>query len=285
MTGTDLFASGAELPAYLQGELDDVTKAIIGSSGGTGGKRISIKGSVFRQIIDGKEVQVNEDRALNLVIVNTSAEIHRTYYAAQYKEGEFQAPQCWSENGTTPHEKAIKPQSNACATCEQNIAGSGNGNSRACRYSRRIAVVLEGDISGDVYAMSLPATSLFGKGEPKKLPFEAYARYLGGNKVPVTAVVTEARFDPNSTGPKLTFRAIKPLEPEEWAKCSEQKETPDALQAVAVPNYADWGDTGDDPETQKASPKKAAGPKKRTTISPAPIEKNKIESTLEGWDD
>jgi hypothetical protein len=278
--GKELFKSGAQLPSYLDGEMDDVTKAIVGT-GGTGGKRISIRGSVFRQVIDGKETEVNENRFMNLVVVSSSVNVHRTYYKGKYSSGEFQAPVCWSEDGKVPVSTVVDKQSTSCATCEMNIAGSGQGTTRACRFSRRIAVVLEGDMGGNVYSMSLPAKSLFGKGEAKKLPFEAYVRFLATNKVPVTAVVTEARFNPKESVPVLIFKPIRPLKEEEWKVCSAQKETEDAKQAVAIPKYANWADNGDDPETHREE----EAPKKRTTIDPVPVMKDKIESTLEGWDD
>ena len=43
------------LPSYLKNmELDDATKALMGSGGGTSLKRISIKGGVWRMYMDGK---------------------------------------------------------------------------------------------------------------------------------------------------------------------------------------------------------------------------------------
>ncbi len=49
---------------------------------------------------------------------------------------------------------------------------------------------------------------------------------------PVTAVVTEMRFDTSSATPKLTFRAVRPLSVEELAESKAQGESADALAAV-----------------------------------------------------
>jgi len=284
MSDMTLFDNGAALPAHLaNAELDDATKALMGGGGG-GGKRISIKGSVFRMIANGEEVAVNEDRAMNFAIVKVSKHIHRTYYAGKYEEGVFSAPACWSEDGQKPHADATDAQSSTCATCEQNVGGSGEGTSRACKYSRRVAVVLEGDMEGDVYSVALPATSIFGKGEANKLPLEAYAKFLGGHNVPVTAVLTEARFDTASPVPKLTFKAVRPLTDDEWATISSQGETPDALQAIAIPSFAAWKDNGDDPETSK--PKAESAPKKKASKKKAEASEGEdIAAILDEWDD
>ena len=287
MTEKSLFkVEGAKLPDYLTGELDDIAKSIVGPRR-TGGKHISIKGSVFRQYIDGEEKKVSEDRAMNVVIVNCSTHVQRTFYADVYEEGAGTPPACWSEDGMVPHNTVPAKQSESCAVCEKNIAGSGRGTSRACKYSRRVAVVLEGDLSGYVYAMQFPATTIFGKGEPKKLPFEQYIKALAEKRVPVTAVVTEIKFDPSSATPKLTFRAIKPLEADEWALCGKQGATEDSVTAVEAPKYAQWiasKDTGD-PETTPEPVAVAETPTKRAKIAPVPIAKNKIEAELDGWDD
>lgn len=74
------------LPSYLKElELDDVTKSLMG--GGSGGiKRISIKGGVWRMMVNGKEIAKNEERSMNVVIVNAAPKVSRTFYLKQYSE-------------------------------------------------------------------------------------------------------------------------------------------------------------------------------------------------------
>lgn len=229
--GLTLFKGG--LPSFLTNtEMDETTKSLMGGPSG-GVKRISVKGNMFRMISNGEEVAVNEDRAMNIIIVKAASHIARTYYGGQYREGESVSPDCWSSDGMKPDSKTPTPQSSKCDSCPQNIKGSGQGESKACRYSRKLAVVLDGDVDGDVYQLSLAATSIFGKGEDGKLPLEAYARFLATHNVPVTAVVTEMRFDTKSPVPKLTFKAVRGLTEGEWESCRTQAETSDATEAVA----------------------------------------------------
>lgn len=234
---------GKQLPAYLQNaEVDAVTKALAG--GGASGRRISIKGSVFRMIVDGKQVAENEDRAMNVVVVAAAPTINRQYYKGVYEEGVATAADCYSEDGKTPAKDSKERQSASCDTCPQNIAGSGQGESRACRYQQRLAVVLDGDLEGPVYQLALPATSLFGKGEPngKKMPLQAYARHLASNGVPITAVVTEMRFDTAAATPKLTFSPVRPLTEAEFATSQEQGNSVDAQQAIKLTVFKQDGE-------------------------------------------
>ena len=232
MSDLALFSQGGNtLPAHLRNlELDATTKALMG--GGGTGKRISIRGGVFRMIVGGKEVAQNDERAMNVVVVRSAEKTSRQYYAGTYVEGQNSAPSCSSNDGVTPDKGVKDPQSTNCASCQQNIKGSGQGDSRACRFNQRIAVALENNLSGDVYQLSLPGQSIFGTGDNGKMPLQQYAKFLGGHGIPVTAVVTEMRFDTSSATPKLTFRAVRRLSVEELAESKSQGESPDALAAV-----------------------------------------------------
>jgi hypothetical protein len=235
MSEMTLFSKGGNtLPAHLKNlQLDATTKALMGGSGGSGGKRISIRGNVFRMMVDGKEIAQNEDRAMPIIIAAANANVSRTYYAGTYQEGQAMAPACWSNDGVTPDIKSDQPQASKCASCPQNIKGSGQGDSRACRFSQRLAVLLENDIRGDIYQLTLPAQSIFGAAENGKMPLQSYAKFLGSHGLPVTAVVTEMRFDTASATPRLTFKAIRPLTEEELSMAQEKGQSAEAKAAIA----------------------------------------------------
>jgi hypothetical protein len=231
MSNITLFKNGTvALPEYLR-QADDLTKML---AAGGDNKQISIKGGVWRMMVGGEEVAKNEDRAMNFVIVGAAPKVHRTFFMDKYEDGKIVEPTCWSSDGTTPNEEvpAATRQSANCATCKQNVAGSGEGQSRACRYSRRLAVVLENDISGNVYRLQLPAKSMFGKTDGDKMPLDAYTKFLAGHNVPVTGVVTEARFDTSEAVPVLRFRAVRPLAETEWVQVKVAAASEDAKRAV-----------------------------------------------------
>lgn len=286
------------LPAHLKvAELDDTTKALMGDTGG-GSKRISIEGGVWRMLINGKEVALREERSLNVVIVAASSKVSRTYYAGVYKKGEKTPPDCWSANGDFPDNSVAEPQSKSCATCPQNIKGSGQGDSRACRYSQRIAAVLDNDIGGEVYQLTLPATSIFGEGEAGKWPLQMYAKMIGAKGVPITAVVTEMRFDTASSTPKITFKPVRFLESNEIAVAIEQGKSESAMRAITmvVPKKQD----SNAPKLEAPAPTPAPAPKaeakpveveeveepvKRTAKKEEPAPKKDLSKVLAEWDD
>jgi hypothetical protein len=229
MSNMTLFKSGSVIPDYLREASDATTKDIAGSSGG---KQISIKGGVWRMVVGGEEVAKNEERSMNIVVISAGKGVSRTFYADKYEEGKDIKPSCWSAEGVVPNEEVQEPQSKTCATCPQNIEGSGEGKSRACRYSKRLAVALENDVGGNIYRLSVPAKSYFGKADGDKMPLQAYGKFLSGHGIPITGVVTEARFDTSEAVPVLKFRAVRPLAREEWELAKAQSLTEDAMQAV-----------------------------------------------------
>ena len=281
------------LPSYLKDlQLDATTKALMGGSGGGEMKRISIKGGVWRMMVNGKEIAKNEDRAMNVVIVAAAEKVSRTFYAKQYSEGgEVTAPDCWSADGEVPDAKAADPQSKRCIDCPKNVKGSGQGESRACRYSQRLAVVLANDVKGDVLQLTLPAASIFGSGEPGKWPLQTYAKMLGSKGVPITAVVTEMRFDTSSATPKLTFKPIRVLEPAEHEMAIEQGKTTAAQRAITMTvAEADGAKVAAPvvPKLTKAEPvaEVIEEPVKRTAKKEeAPAEKKDLSKILDEWDD
>ena len=238
--------SGSAVPSHIANrELSKTTLALAGASSGSSTKRISIEGGVFRMMVGGKEVAKNTDRSMNVAIVSTAPANSRIYYdpSVPYVRGQASAPTCSSTDGNKPNPGTKTPQAASCATCPQNIAGSGNGDSRACRYQRRLAVVLEGDMSGDVYQVILPATSIFGKGQgTQQLPLEAYARMLHGNRVGVDSVITKMEFDTDSSTPKLVFSPVRFLEENEQDIVDRQSDTPEAEHAIGLNAYQ--ADTG-----------------------------------------
>jgi hypothetical protein len=254
----------AQLPAFARkGVISDAAKALAGG-GGQSGKRISIKGGVFRLIADGKEVASIEDRYLDVVIVNTAPKVSRTYYAGTYVEGQATAPTCWSADGDKPDASVKKPQCANCAQCPQNVKGSGQGDSRACRFSQRLAVVLANDMEGDVMQLTLAATSIFGRAEGENRPLQEFARQLLAQGVDPTMLITRMKFDTKAPVPKLFFKPMRWLSDEEYATTSEKGTSPDAIKAItmtvsqqdgvqpAAP--ADFGMEGAPPKAAKAKP-------------------------------
>ena len=275
MSNVMLFNS-SNVPAFARNNALSATALALtgGGSSTAAGKRISIKGGVFRLLADGKEIATIEDRHLDVIIVRAAAKVSRQFYAAAYdKDAAAAAPDCTSKDGEHPDAGVKSAQAKSCLTCPQNVAGSGTGNSRACRYQQRMAVVLENDPSGAVMQMILPATSIFGKAEGDKHPLQSFARYLAAQNPPINPeqIVTRMRFDTKSESPKLFFAPTRWLTDDEYDIIKDQAECADALKAV----NADAATT----DGVKAAPLALEG-KRPAKAAPAPAEDDEDEAPV-----
>jgi hypothetical protein len=289
--------NATQAPAFARkGELSALAKSLTGGTGGGSTKRISIKGGVFRLMADGKEITSIDDRHLDVVIVNAAPKISRTFYAGQYVEGETKGPDCWSADGDKPDASVEEPQASDCASCPMNVKGSGQGDSKACRFSQRLAVVLANDVGGDVMQLQLAATSIFGKEEGEKRPLQAYARYLAAQSINPETLVTRLRFDTKAAVPKLFFQPLRWLEDDEYAVAVKKGESTEAKLAVtmSVAKPADKplqlegakpkakaapveeAEEVDEPEKRKPAPKATAVPQKKASS---------LAATVDEWDD
>jgi hypothetical protein len=274
-----------EVPAYLKrAGLDDLTKSLAGN---TGLKRISIRGGVFRMMVNGEEIAKNEGRAMNVVIVNGGRHIARQFYAGKYVAGESSAPDCWSNDGTAPDASVEEPQAKTCEACPQNIKGSGQNDSRACTFKQRLAVLLADDIDGDVFQLVLPAKSIFGRGDLDKMPFQQYAKYVGAQGKSINTLVTELRLDSDSDTPKLTFKPVKYLSEQEWEIAKEKGDSPAARSAV-MQTAAATDEVKARPvvKVERVEVEEVPEPVKRTSKKNAePIPKKDFKDVISSWTD
>ena len=316
----------SNVPAFAKNAaLSATTLALAGGVPNSGGmKRVSIKGGVFRLLAGGKEVAAIDERFLDVIVVKAAPKVSRIFYAGSYdKDAAAAPPDCTSGDGDKPDAGVRNPQASSCAACPQNIAGSGNGNSRACRYQQRLAVVLANNPEGDVLQVTLPATSIFGKEEGDKRPLQAYARYMAAQTPPVNldAIVTRMKFDTKAESPKLIFAPVRWLTDDEYLVAQDQSKSKDAEKAVSVtpatadgvvapaplaiegkpPTAKTLGDLLDEDEAEsmaevKATKAKKAKPaveaeeepevrKAAPKVESVPAKKNKLADIVADWDD
>ena len=311
----------SNVPAFAKNaELSATTLALAGGVNTSAGmKRVSIKGGVFRLLAGGKEIAAIDERFLDVIVVKAAPKVSRIFYAGSYdKDAAAAAPDCTSGDGEKPDAGVKNKQASSCATCPQNIAGSGNGQSRACRYQQRLAVVLANNPEGDVLQVTLPATSIFGKEEGDKRPLQAYARAMAAQTPPVNldSIVTRMKFDTKAESPKLIFAPVRWLTDDEYEIVQTQSASKDAEKAVAStpaavdgvttpaplaiegkrPATRPMGELMDEEEAPAPKAKKAKAveveaeeePEVRKApakVEAAPAKKNKLADIVADWDD
>jgi hypothetical protein len=289
-----------DLPDFLQqAGVSELTKQLAGR---TGTKRIVPKNGIFRKVVGGEEMgKVKGD--LNTVIVNASPKVGRIFYVKAWSpESEPTAPDCFSNDGAAPDAGSVNKQADRCDSCERNIKGSGMGNSKACRYSRRIAVVLEEDfgtsLEGEVYQMNLASKSLFGDSVGDNThPFESYTKYLANNGKSLDYVVTQMSFNEDNDNQSILFTPVRFINKSEHSVTSKVAVLPETQKMVTMTPYqADVSGRAPKLEAPKAEAPKAAAPqddpieepKKRESKKapePAPTTKKSLDSVVAAWSD
>ena len=191
-----------------------------------------------------KKIASTDERSQEWVIIGCSP-VYRTFYIEQET-----SPVCWSSDCKVPDVGVPEPVSKSCMNCENDIKGSGQGNSRACRFHRRAAVVLANHMDGGIYQVILSAVSVFGKGVNGKWPLDSYAEFLKGNNVALSHVVSEAQFDLDSTFPKLNFTPVRSLTEDEYEIIEKQMKNEATKKAIRlnVSKQNDFGFTPVSPE-------------------------------------
>lgn len=267
-------------------------------------KRISPRNGKFVRVVNG-DVQGKLAEPLRVVLVGVAqATAQRVFYIKSYDpSADATAPDCWSNDGNKPDVSIKKPQGTTCETCPQNIKGSGSGATRACRFERRVAVVLPDEVGGnnegDVYQIKLASKSIFGKGAGQLFPLNAYIDYVIANGEDIDGVVTEMSFDEDDNQ-VVFFRAIDFVasHPELQAVVTNAVESSEAHKAVVLTVAAvDKGE--DSSEEFEEPPKKAkavkqveeeeevAEPTKRASkkATPPTEPKGSLADVVSAWSD
>ena len=190
----------------------------------------------FKRIVKGEQVGKAIRGEFNAIIVAMLAKPGRSFYATAYDpDAKPTLPDCWSDLGDVPAAGAANKQASNCANCPQNIAGSGtNGKGRACRFQRKVALLLEGDETGEIYQFQIPAKSLFGDGSGNSHPFENYCRFLVSNGTAPDMVVTNIAYNLDAETMELVFTPVRPIDDEEYEAVLAAQADPDTDKLIRL---------------------------------------------------
>jgi len=262
----------------------------------------------FKRIVNGEQVGKAIRGEFNAIILAMLEKPSRSFYASDYDpDAKGSAPDCFSNLGDKPEASASNRQASNCASCPKNIDGSGkNGKGKACRFSRKVALFLDGDESGDVYQFNIPAKSLFGKGTGNTLPFEQYCRHLVSNNAAPDRVVTTIAYNLDAETMELNFTADRFITPEELERVTEAQENAATTRLISFdqtktatpaeepaklaaqpevkakkPSFLDDDDGEDDEEEALPEPVKRASKKS----APAEVPAGSLAAVVSDWAD
>ena len=162
---------------------------------------------------DGTPVQY-----LDVVLLGATENVNKSYYADAYQEGSEAGPTCMSLDGKVPHASVENPPASNCASCPFNQWGSAPGNSKgkACKDLLWVALIPTDQKLLDHYGIIRLKISVTGL-----KPFSRYCqevRRKTNNQLDFNMVKTRLSFDPDSTWPLLTYKAIGVLAGDEMTK-------------------------------------------------------------------
>jgi len=312
MSNLAIFKNPNAVATTSRRPLSNLTKAVATT---TSVRRIQTNtNGTFKRIVGGEQIGKAIRGEFNAIIVAMLPKVSRTFYAGRYDpDAKPTLPDCWSNSGDVPDAKSPNRQASNCTNCKNNIEGSGeNGKGKACRFQRRVALLLEGDGSGDTYQFNIPAKSLFGKGSGTVHPFESYVRFLAANDESIDYVVTNIAYNLDADTMELQFSPVRPITDEEYdlviaaqsdpatqrlvqltvaeADGATAKTATSATKVVEEPVEAPASKTAkpamawDDDEEEEEAPK--AAPMKRTAKKPEPSKPvGDLGSLVEEWAD
>lgn len=216
-----------------------------------GGTFISTKGGNFS--IGGNMVKGGKIRA---VVIDSI--FCNTFYEDAYNPDQQASPACYAygetEEDMAPHDDCDNPQHNTCAGCPLNAFGSAAvGKGKACKNQRRLALVLEDDLTDGAAQMLMLNVSV--------TSCRAWATYVqqvtSAQKLPTCGVLTEISIftAPGKTYAQMSFAHERDLEQGELAVILPRRDEASNILNMPFPK-----------RTEEEAPKKKAVPSKKAPV-------------------
>jgi hypothetical protein len=183
-----------DIKAQLKAELERQRERLAPVAGGS----ISTAGKVFT-LPDGRSSQ----GPLQLVILDWR--IHHAFYTGMYDPAKPVPPVCWAAGPSVadcaPPARVPSPKAATCLDCAFNQFGSaagGTGKGKACKETRRLAVIApDAQTEAEIIMLEVSPTGI--------TPFEKYILLLQGKGLHPVQVTTEVAFRSDAAYPTLTF--------------------------------------------------------------------------------
>ena len=226
------------------------------SSGGNNTmRRIQLSnGRTFKRVVNGEQIGKAAHDMLDVIIVDWLTKPSRKFYATAYnKEAKPTLPDCWSNDGIVPEASAKNKQHTTCNGCPKDIKGSAPNNKKACRYERRLAVLVAGDPSGDIYQITIPGASVFSDNDGNVYGFEGYMKFLLASNEALDTVVTRLVYDAESDTAKIGFKPVRHLTEMEVAFVDAAQDDPATARYINLTAAAVDGATAPAPKLALAA--------------------------------
>jgi len=256
MTNHEIVITTDNLPAFMRTVSLTGNEEAMASLSLGGFPYIKLNGTRFMAVEGDREVTLPV-MELPVVIMRAARELRKKWYATKFNPNSPEPnkkPDCFSDDGITPHGTSTSPQAKTCASCPHNAFGSGRDqdgkptDGKACSDNKQLAVYSRAPSQTPVPANMTPIeTSVFGlRLPPASLKnFAVYVKAMTAKGVPLAGALTIIGFDPAYTYPVLSFRFGGLLNDAQYAAIDAMAKgeevatilapTPGAAVAVATP--------------------------------------------------
>lgn len=222
----------------LQAQLLARKQQVLDKLGRPSTPAIAVRNDKSFELPDGSIVQAPE--FIRAVVIDFASV--NSLYEGPYDPKNPEPPICFAAGLGSPDsliasDKSPQKQADDCATCPLNQWGSGNGDSKACKNTRKLAVVLmdemddenrEGDLQ--FYPLNVSPTGI--------KHWDGYVRNLATrNDLLPVQVVTKIGFDAQSTWASLRFAPDEVLGDDQLAQVLGLQEAVEDM-LTAEPDWA-----------------------------------------------
>lgn len=236
---------------------------------------ISTTSGQFAAMVGGQQLG-NRLHEIDVVILKQQPEgraTGRTFFGNNYDPSNTSIPDCHSDNGIAPAANSKKPQSATCATCPQNMAGSGaTAGSRACRYSKTLVVAVP-SFGNKLMTVKLSAQALFAAHDPQDNSYGLFALdAVLGRRLPQEIVTKLTQPQGSTGGVRLTPVGMLDVQTATgYVQMSQSQEACDMVKVEAdVPGLA-LSRTQGLPAPAQAQPAMTFGQPQPQLQMPAPV--------------
>lgn len=184
--------------------------------------RLSFDKNRFSILQSGHDPKRISGDYFDCVIIHAAESEQRLYYEGDYDPKNPSRPVCFSADGKKPHAKSeVKQHPKSCQLCEQNVKGSGNQDTKACKYTYPIVILPLNDdqLILQPLVANINGGSLYGPSDDGNQQYNLiqYNTHLEDNKVPTSLIVTRLYFDEDAEASpnKVLFAFERFLEEEE----------------------------------------------------------------------
>lgn len=238
----------SNLPVNYAEQLQNEVSNIQGRIAAPAGDRIRMVNNSHFALPNGEDADSIEGIVVDFVSSNL-------FYEGPYNKDNITAPGCFAvgPEPTTliPSKNSPNRQSDTCAVCPNNQFGS-NGNGKACKNTRQLAIQPLGDDAGSIYILSVPPTSI--------KAFDGYVHTLAGkHRLPPVGVVTRITLDKSVTFAAPRFEVIRPLTNDELPAAMDARDAA-RERLTAEPDFSQYVNPNAAPAARgRGTPARATG--------------------------